>query len=542
MRSTGGALSALTVAAALLLGACGDSPASVAAADAEPEVEDALAPGWQQLPPSPLAPRQGAAGVWTGSEVLVVGGSEALCPPNASCPAPVDPAFSDGAAFDPEAQAWRAIEPAPVPVMRATAAVAAGDAYFWMTSPEPVLLRYRIDDDTWNRTDLPAGVGASHRMTALGDRLLFYGGSDEAGEVADIVFDPAAGAVEELPPDPLSPSYDRTIAVSGDDLFLFAKDLVAEPSSAQPSLVRTARYRPAAGTWEQLATSQSLDGSTAFAAGDGRFVFPTLGGADGGAVNNWGRSYPYGAIYDAATDTWSDLPPAPGSASAAGAVGADGALYVGTAGLVLDVEAGAWTEMAPIPGDTAAARNVITAGRRAFVFGGARWARPEGELLGDAWLWQPGGAPAPEPAAEACAEPGTETDLSDEPVYDDVERWTNAEGCPVRVDVLVTSTPGPDFHCAPWPPSLNMGTPLGARVTGGNLRSYVRDPDGLFGDPELQAGFAADVEPAAGAVDTGYRQGAVELWMDPADDAFVYLVDGGTAERWPKVTQAFGCA
>ena len=526
--------------AVLLVAACGDSPATVTAADAGPDGEEAVAPGWQELPPSPLAPRQGAAGVLTGREVLVVGGDRALCPPNARCAAPVGAGFSDGAAFDPEARAWRTIEPAPVPVVAASAVAAGTDAYFWMAWPEPTLLRYSIADDAWDVVELPAALGGSHQMTVFGDRLLFYAGSDEAGEVADVVLDPAGGAVEELAPDPLSPSYDRTIAASGGDLFLFAHDIVPNPNSAQPSLVRTARYRSATGAWEVLATSESLDTAPVFVAGDQRFVMPLTGSADGGAVDNWGRSYPYGAIYDAAADTWGDLPPAPAEASSVGAVGAGGALYVGTTGVVLDVDAGAWIEMAPIPGDGQTARDVVTAGRRAFVFGGARWARPEGELLGDAWLWQPGG-PGSTPAA-TCGEPGTETDLSDEPAYTGVERWTDADGCRVRFDVLVTSTPSPDFHCAPWPPSLSMGTPLGARVTSGNFRSYVRDPEGWLGRPELQAGFAADVEPPDGAVDTGYRQGSVELWMDPADDAFVYLVGEQATERWPKVAEGFGCA
>ena len=29
---------------------------------------------------------------------------------------------------------------------------------------------------------------------------------------------------------------------------------------------------------------------------------PSLGGADGGQVNNWGRAYPYGGVFDARAD------------------------------------------------------------------------------------------------------------------------------------------------------------------------------------------------------------------------------------------------
>jgi hypothetical protein len=31
---------------------------------------------------------------------------------------------------------------------------------------------------------------------------------------------------------------------------------------------------------------------------EGRLINPTLGDADGGEVGNWGRTYPYGGIFD----------------------------------------------------------------------------------------------------------------------------------------------------------------------------------------------------------------------------------------------------
>jgi hypothetical protein len=86
-----------------------------------------------------------------------------------------------------------------------------------------------------------------------------------------------------------------------------------------------------------------------------------------------------------------------------------------------------------------------------------------------------------------------------------------------------------------------MGTPVGARTDATAPRIYVRDPDGYFGDAALQEGFAADVELPPGAIDTGYRQDGTGLWMDPHDDAFVYLAAASATERWPKATQIFGC-
>lgn len=148
--------------------------------------------------------------------------------------------------------------------------------------------------------------------------------------------------------------------------------------------------------------------------------------------------------------------------------------------------------------------------------------------------------------APVCpGEPGSPTDLSEDPDYGpntDLVRWTTASGCPVSYEVLVTFRPGADFHCAPWPPSISMGTPLGARMGDDGGRRYTRDPEGRFDDPELQAGFDGDAALPASAVDSGYRQDGVELWTDPGDDSFIYLVGPDTTERWPLQEQPPGCA
>lgn len=148
------------------------------------------------------------------------------------------------------------------------------------------------------------------------------------------------------------------------------------------------------------------------------------------------------------------------------------------------------------------------------------------------------------PATNPCGSPGSETDLEDEPDYsaDYLHRWTRVDGCDVRLDVLMTRRPPADFHCAGWPPDIVMGTPLGARTPDTAPRIYVRDPEGYFGDVELQRGFATLEGPPASAADTGYRQGDVALWMDPADDGFIYLVGPRETERWPKETERRGCA
>jgi hypothetical protein len=58
---------------------------------------------WRQLPASPLAPRFGATGVWTGSEFVIWGGVGKL-----------QNALAGGAAYNPESNRWRPTSTAPI--------------------------------------------------------------------------------------------------------------------------------------------------------------------------------------------------------------------------------------------------------------------------------------------------------------------------------------------------------------------------------------------------------------------------------------------
>jgi hypothetical protein len=65
---------------------------------------------WRELPPMPIEPRQGAAIVWTGDELVVWGGLDATVGmPAAGAAYPVD-----GAAYDPVEDEWRVITEAPI--------------------------------------------------------------------------------------------------------------------------------------------------------------------------------------------------------------------------------------------------------------------------------------------------------------------------------------------------------------------------------------------------------------------------------------------
>lgn len=397
MRRRSGILAPLAAAGAVLLvAACGAADSRDSASG-----DGDRADSWQAVSAAPLSPREGALGLWTGKEVLLIGGSDARpCPPSASCLPPDVPPLADGAAFDPQTGAWRRIADAPVPFEWAQGVVTGTTAYLWIPgSPgrpnaAGAFLAYRIEEDRWQELPLPPGdLERLHGIVQAGDRIVAYTASDEQGEGPDLVFDPGAGSWSELPPDPLSPSFDRSMAWSGSELVLFEHELVPNPGSERPALTRAAALDLETGSWRRLPDSEIL-GTGPWVLAEGRLINPMLGGTDGGETGNWGRTYPYGGILDPEAGRWSALPDPPGGEEefGSGVLTEDGGHYFAYRGWILDSTSDTWSEIPPLDTDElVTGRTAVAAGADLLVFGGARW-KPQSldaTLLSDAWIWSP---------------------------------------------------------------------------------------------------------------------------------------------------------
>jgi hypothetical protein len=356
--------------------------------------------GWLLVPGNPLTPRSNALGVWTGSEALLFGGIPmAGCPPNADCGSPGFAELRDGAAFDPATGAWRSLTSAPFPVSGGASSMVVDESVYVLANRtgyvdgEGGFARYNVATDAWTGLSLPPGDRLYWRLTAAGDTVAAFAGSDEQGAVTDWIFDAATDSWTALPDDPLGPSFDRMIASVGNHLYLFARDLVPDPNSEVPSLMRVARLDLRTSQWELLADSDVIGGSNPLVVGE-LIVFPTTGSADGGQVNNWGRSYPYGGIYDTATDTWSALPDpaADGGFVGAGAIDAGGGAYGSAQGGVLDVQTGQWIEIPVLTYDDSTdvlGQTIVSMGRTLLVFGGEWWGNDGGHVISDTLAWTP---------------------------------------------------------------------------------------------------------------------------------------------------------
>jgi hypothetical protein len=373
-------IAAAAVAAVLAVGGAAGCASLSAAPGFDPSSTSAGA--WAALPESPLEPRREAVGAWLDDRFVLVGGwSGPPCPPNAGCVEPEDPAHVDGASFDPSTAEWSRIADAPVPVTEMNSAVLDGRLYLltgmhWREDSPVALLRYDPAADTWTR--LPAPSKIFPRLVAGSGRLFAIPDSDELGAGRDFVFDEAAETWTELPDDPLGPSYDRQATVLDGELILTAKDLVASPGSEEPSLVRVARLSADLKEWTQLPDTESIGWNPI--ALSGLIVFPQTGGGDGGDVNNWGRTYYFGGIYDPADGSWRDLPSPPAGGLTGHVLTLGDRTLVG--GHLLEPRSGSWTTLPALPGGERFSATAVTGDEWLLVWGGSTAT----DNLGDGYL------------------------------------------------------------------------------------------------------------------------------------------------------------
>jgi hypothetical protein len=117
------------------------------------------------------------------------------------------------------------------------------------------------------------------------------------------------------------------------------------------------------------------------------------------------------------------------------------------------------------------------------------------------------------------------------------EAWRDAAGN--KVDEQVVSTQRPE--CLESVVVLYLGWPLGRRTSYKSRagREYARNPDGSV---DTVMPFRKHVGLPAGARDTGYRLGDIELWIRGDARKSVFIVDGDKVELWPRLEDQIGCA
>lgn len=339
---------------------------------------------WRELPAAPLSPRADAQSVWTGREVIVVGGEEHPCPPNADC-AVADPVLRDGAAYDPETDTWRRIADAPVPIGPGSRLVVANDDVVVRPTVGSDWFRYDPGADHWSRIpDVPAEVG--DLPSALGSEVYVLAGSAVA------VYSVTDRTWSTLPPDPITPRLaQRRVTATTSGPVVTGIDATQPNDGHEPPLAYADVWD--GSRWRRLPRLPQLYGGS-FTWTGVRMVDPEPYTLDGGQVDAWDRAYPMGGILDPATGAWSSLPEAlvnpPEGDDRGWGVSAAGGPWFAVLGQVYDDSTGEVSELPRPDGAPSYGMSAVWAGDHLFVFGGAGETDSLSTAATDrAWLWTP---------------------------------------------------------------------------------------------------------------------------------------------------------
>jgi hypothetical protein len=275
---------------------------------------DPAADRWEVLPPAPVPGRIGATAVWDGREVLFWGGQAG------------PQTLADGAAYDPAARRWRVLPAAPIGARSEHQAVWTGrEMVVWGGYPrccptdsvihDPAAAAYDPVTDRWRRiADVPppwSGDDGTAVTVADGDRPLVW----RRGHLG--AYDPAADRWAEVPgaPAPPGPAPGQPAAptTTGDPAAVGATaggEMFTWTGGPSGRLDGLA-YRPPA------TTSGSASGGTA-SAGTWRRA-AQLDGQAGATVTAGGPDRIYAAAgqsarileYRIGADRWEELPLAP---------------------------------------------------------------------------------------------------------------------------------------------------------------------------------------------------------------------------------------
>lgn len=267
---------------------------------------DPAVPSWAPIAPAPLAAGRGMTAVWTGDEMIVWGGAEVR--------GDVAVGSAAGAAYDPAADAWRPLAQAPLSPRWQHRAVWTGSEMIVLggfATGEPAGFvadgaAYDPATDTWR---LLAPTPFSHPPALPlvawdGTRVLVWAGElanpeDPAGGEG-AAYDPATDTWYAIAPAPLEPGP-YAGAWTGSELLA-----VGGYGTGEGTDLQAAAYDPATGEWRALPTPP----------GGVRFNFTaTWTGTEllvvGGDRADWLDPVDQDAAYDPMADAWRAVPDLP---------------------------------------------------------------------------------------------------------------------------------------------------------------------------------------------------------------------------------------
>ena len=319
---------------------------------------------WTAVDPGPLATRGEPKAVWTGKEVIVVGGLV------------IDQyqALSDGAAFDPGTGTWRRIANRPAPG-RVLHAAWTGSEVITLGSDGIGLdtlttaFAYNPVTDRWREVPLPPSTKTPHTVVWTGQRLLAW---QPGLPMPGAFYDPATDRWTPIPANSVPGAASAGAAVwTGREL---AVEGAVTPEHGGPVEQRLFLFDPEHGTWRVSSkppTELSMWPFLVPGSAGGQAVLSGMPpNAPTGPSPNGEPAKGTTLIYDPAGDRWRSVPaPFQNNGPASDALDG-GRLVQGTGPLyVLDVRAGRWSVSSAPPGPLVGDGAMLSTREAAFVFG-----------------------------------------------------------------------------------------------------------------------------------------------------------------------------
>jgi N-acetylneuraminic acid mutarotase len=253
--------------------------------------------GWSETSSAPIEGRVDNVAVWTGSELVVWGGS-----------GPRSSEFLDGAAYDPGVDSWRVLAPTTLETSDGRAAVWTGqEMLVWggelgdgsHARPDNGAA-YDPERDSWR--PLPASPYwslAGHTAIWTGDEMLVWGGVESTGP-SGAAYDPARDEWRVLTSAPVDDRFRHVAVWTGSEMIVWGGR--SEPQQGR-LVADGAAFNPRTETWRTLAPApiEGREGAVGVWTGEEVVVW--------GGVSE--RAHRDGAAYNPDTDQWRRIAAAP---------------------------------------------------------------------------------------------------------------------------------------------------------------------------------------------------------------------------------------
>jgi hypothetical protein len=173
---------------------------------------------WRLMSYSPLEGRVGHTAVWTGDEVIIWGGHKG------GVGGKPTGRFSDGAAYNPATDTWRAIStpdltggPGYASVWTSSEAIVMGGNDGHLSFAESGLNEagaYDPSTDTWRILEIPIDLVVVDALWTSTE-VVIYGVEGYLGQLLGMSYEPRTGEWRQLPPAPLDPAVPDIDVVGG---------------------------------------------------------------------------------------------------------------------------------------------------------------------------------------------------------------------------------------------------------------------------------------------------------------------------------------